>query len=407
MSNYPQTIHLYFLNKIQANINAITGDVKMKSPQTSIRKIKGRFTLVVMICTFLSACSSEPPPSEEIVRPIKAIQIGSAGEISGKKFPGVARPTQELDLSFRVGGTLNKIMVKIGQEVRIGDVIAILDSRDFEVAVANAKAGLANAKAALTNAKVEYDRYARIQQSDAGAVSQSAVEQRKATYDQAKATYDSAQAALNAENDKLSYATMKAPFDGVIVQRYVENYQDVAANSAAFRLVDMAKIEMDINIPENLIANLPFVQNPRVSFETFPGIAIPATIKEVSSEASQTTRTYKVRLIMEPPAGIDILPGMSGHATADVIRPGEEDNLQIFIPLSAVLSSSDSKTTYVWQYNPESQFVNKTIVEKGNLTNQGLVVTKGLKAGDWIATAGVHFLSEGQKVRLTGNGEGK
>ncbi|ALU42018.1 hypothetical protein AT705_03155 [Pseudoalteromonas rubra] len=123
-------------------------------------------------------------------------------------------------------------------------------------------------------------------------------------------------AQLNAAEDRLSYATLKAPFDGVVVQRYVENYQDINANSPTFRLVDISKMEMDISISENHISNLPYVKKPRVVFDAFPDIEIPARIKEVSSEASQTTRTYNVRLIMDPPPGIDILPGMSGVAMA-------------------------------------------------------------------------------------------
>ncbi len=375
----------------------------MNSRKTFMQQKPILKSLIMVTCLFLSACGSEPVSKDTAVRPVKAIQIGSTGEIGGKQFPGVARATQEVDLSFRVGGTLHEIEVKIGQEVRIGDVIARLDYRDFEVSVSNAKAGLANAKAMLTNAQIEYDRYVRIQQSDPGAVSESAVEQRQATYDQAKANFDSAQAMLNAENDKLSYATMKAPFDGVIVQRYVDNFQDVAPNSPVFRLVDMSKIEMDISIPENSISNLPYVQNPRVTFETFPNTVIPASIKEVSNEASQTTRTYNVRLIMDPPPGVDILPGMSGHATADVEVPGESDH-RVIIPISAVFGGHDSTSTYVWLYGSDTGQVTKTAVKKGNITQHGLIINEGLNSGDWVVIAGAHFLSEGQHVRMMDEG---
>ncbi|MEH6447386.1 MAG: efflux RND transporter periplasmic adaptor subunit [Oleispira sp.] len=354
----------------------------------------------------LSACDAEKPATADAIRPVKAMKIGFVEQVGNKRFPGIARATQEAELSFRVPGSLQRMPVNIGQEVKVGDVLATLDQRDFELRVDNAKASLANAGAQLKNAKIEYDRVLSIQKTDAGAVSQSLVDVRSAAYDSAKANYDSSITNLKAADDQLSYATLRAPFDGIIVQRYSENFQDVAANNPVFRLVDMSKIEMDISIPENLISKLPDVKNPRVLFDAFPGIVIPAKIKEISHEASQATRTYNIRLIMQPPAGIKILPGMSGSATGDVISSTQANHVAV-VPLSAVFSSDDSKITYVWKYNPDVQLVNKIAVEKGVMTNQGLVINKGIEIGDWIVTAGVNFLTEGKKVRLLNNSEDK
>jgi len=375
-------------------MNLNSGDNKMNI------RIKTRGLLVALTASgMLSACQPEQQQALDIIRPIKAIEIGNAKQLAGKSFPGVAKATQEVDLSFRVSGVLNKMPVKIGQEVRIGDVLAVLDQRDFEVNLANAEAGLANVKATLKNSKVEYDRVLRIQKNDPGAVSLSLVDQRQANYEQALATYTSAEAQLNSSQDQLSYATLKAPFDGVIVQRYIENFQDVRANNPVFRLVDISKIEMDINIPEKLISKLPYVQNIRATFDAFADVVIPAEVKEISNEASQSTRTYQVRVIMTPPAGIDILPGMSGQVTGEVLNQNQQTS-QVVVPLSAVFSSSDGKNTQVWIYQPKTQQVSLQAVTKGSITDNGLVITKGLKAGDWLVTAGVHFLREGQKVRL-------
>jgi len=110
--------------------------------------------LLGLLIVLLTACQPEAPHVSQAIRPIKAMQIGSAAQIAGKKFPGVAEATQEVELSFRVSGSLQKMPVKIGQEVRIGDVLAMLDKRDFEVEVDNAKASLANANAQLKNGKI-------------------------------------------------------------------------------------------------------------------------------------------------------------------------------------------------------------------------------------------------------------
>lgn len=353
----------------------------------------------VTLLTLLSACQPVQPTAEEVVRPIKALTIGDADILTGKNFPGVAKATQEVALSFRVSGVLAKMPVKIGQKVHLGDELAHLDHRDFEVEVANAKANLASAKAQLTNAQVENERVIRVQKTNPDVVSKSTIDLRLATYKQAQAVYASAQALLDAAKDKLSYSTLKAPFDGIVVRRYIENFQDVIPNTPVFRLVDISKIEMDVHVPENLISNLPYVRNIRVVFESFPEVAIPAKIKEVSNEASIATRAYQVRLIMTPPTGIKVLPGMTGRAYGEVIRSNSKKN-NIVIPITAVFSSADSTSTFVWKYNPELNIVNKHEVEKGVLTDQGLMINKGLNYGDIIATAGVQILTEGQKVTL-------
>ena len=362
---------------------------------------KGQQLTLVLFLALLSACQLGEPKVEKTVRPIKALKIGDA-VLAGKDFPGVAKATQEVDLSFRVSGVLAKMPIQIGQKLRLGDELAHLDHRDFEVEVANANANLASAKSQLTNAKVEYKRVVTVRKTNPDIVSQSEADLRLTTYEQAIAAYASARALLDAAQDRLSYSTLKAPFDGIVVRRYIENFQDVIPNKPVFRLIDISKIEMDIHIPESLISNLPYVRNIRVIFESFPGITIPAEIKEVSNEASLSTRTYQVRLIMTPPAGIKVLPGMTGRAYSDLIKHDSQGK-QIVIPIAAVFSSADSTSTFVWKYNSALNIVNKHEVEKGALTDQGLMIKKGLNEGDIIASAGVQILTDGQKVTLLGD----
>jgi RND family efflux transporter MFP subunit len=363
---------------------------------------KRQLLALIALLTLLSACQPAQPVAEKVIRPIKALTIGDADILAGKDFPGVAKATQEVDLSFRVAGVLTKMPIKVGQKVRQGDELAYLDPRDFEVNLANARANIASAKAQLTNAKVEYQRVLRVQKTNPDVVSKSTIDLRLSNFEQAQAAHASAQALVDAAKDRLSYATLKAPFDGTVVRRYIENFQDVIPNKPIFKLVDLAKIEMDVHIPENLISNLPYVRNIHVIFESFHDVAIPAEIKEVSNEASQSTRTYQVRLIMTPPLGIKVLPGMTGRAYGEMIKDNIKSS-QVIIPTSAVFSSADAKSTYVWKYDAELKTVNKHKIEKGVLVDQGLVITEGLHYGDIIATAGVHILTEGQAVTLLDN----
>ena len=209
---------------------------------------------------------------------------------------------------------------------------------------------------------------------------------------------------MAAAKDRLGYTYLKAPFNGIVTSTYVENYEDVKAKQPIVRLIDHSQIEMVINIPENIIYQADYLKAAgnalRVSFDPFPDREIEAQIKEIGKEASKTTRTYPITLIMDQPEDVKILPGMAGKATRAVAVPEIKDQPGIVIPETAVFSPDDSDTTYVWVIDDQAKTVRKREVKTGELLDTGIAITDGLKPGEWIATAGVHYLQEGQEVRI-------
>jgi RND family efflux transporter MFP subunit len=174
-------------------------------------------------------------------------------------------------------------------------------------------------------------------------------------------------------------------------------------------MVDDSRVEMVVNIPENLISNLPYISNIRVRFDAFPDVEVSATIKEVGREASKTTRTYPVTLLMEQPQGARILPGMAGRVFADnttATATGGAADKTIVVPITAIFSPRENDQSFVWVGDEKTGSVSRREVTIGQITDTGVPVLKGLKAGDWVGTAGVSYLSEGQKVKLM-SAEGK
>jgi RND family efflux transporter MFP subunit len=291
--------------------------------------------------------------------------------------------------------------------------------------VRQAKAAVNKTEAAMTLANQEYDRIMRIQKKDAGAVSQSMVDRVAAEKERAESTLGAAkedlqiaesgarpediaakqaeirslQADVEATKDRLSYTYLKAPFGGVIVETFVENFEDVRAKEPIVRLLDPSRIEMVVDIPENLISYAPQVEEVLVRFDPFPDVEISAKIKEIGTEASQTTRTYPVTLIMDPPQGVQILPGMAGKAlTKERVGP-EATEGGIEVPLSALLQSGEENRSYVWVIDEPSNTVTRRPVTIGQFTDFGVLVAEGLEPGEWVVTAGVHQLRDGQQVR--------
>ena len=401
----------------------------------------------ILSAVLLAACEQEVAKVEP-VRPIRAVQVGGEVVQRGSGLPGRAKATQEVNLSFRVSGPLIALPINIGDVVETGAMLARIDSRDFEVSLRNvdgqlnqarsqleamriarpediqrARAGVNEAEAALKLAQQNRDRLIGIQEQDPGAVSQSMVDQAVAGKSAAdarlvsareelsiaevgarpediaakEAEIDSLEAAVQSARDELEYTYLRAPFDGTIVAKYVENFEDVRPKQAILRLLDTTRIELVVDVPETRISNLAYVRDILVRFDAFPDIEIPAEIKEVGREASQTTRTYPVTLIMDQPEDAKILPGMAGRATAEVATL---DAVGLVVPVTAVFSVNGEDGSYVWVIDETSQTVSRRAVEIGQIVPHGISVTSGIEPGDWVATAGVHSLEEGQQVRL-------
>lgn len=347
----------------------------------------------------LSACDKVEPEKKEVIRPVRAMQVADVTHFRQRQFPGIAKATQEVDLAFRVSGPLTEFPTNVGDEISKGDIVARIDPRDFQVQVNNARGQLDRAKANLKRAEADYEREMNILSKDAGATSQAAVERKEASRDQARAEITSVQATLTSATDSLKYTYLRAPFDGIVVNTYVENFEDVRAKKPIIRIVDVSSIEMIINIPESLISGVSQVSHIEVVFDPFPTVKVLAEIKEVGTEASKSTRTYPITLLMAQPSEVKILPGMAGKATGEAsATEGIATGIQV--PLTAVFSPDDIDKTYVWIIDKKSNQVTKREVSIGSLKDSGIMVTQGLNAGEWIAIAGVHYLREGMDIKI-------
>ena len=348
-------------------------------PQRSIPLAPGALAAALLACG-----AGPPPPSKP--RPLRSMVVGDAEGLERRRFPGRAQATQELNLAFEVAGRMIERPVMVGSEVQQGDVLAVLDPRDFQNA-------LDRSVAERDRSKAFYERVA--QAARTGAVSQQEVTDAEARMRRAEAT-------LRINQKALDDSVLVAPFAGTISATYVENFQQVRAKQAVLRLLDTSRLEMEINIPENLISMSPFVKHVWLCFDQYPGREFPAEVLEVSNEASQATRTFPVTLVFDPPEDVVIKPGMAGAGCrAEIDLPDDLRVSGIEVPASAILTddSQQSQTTYVWLVDEASSTVSRVPVEKVRLSTRGVQV-RGLEVGQRIATAGVHYLREGQQVRI-------
>jgi len=359
--------------------------------------------IVTVLCLFvlLGACEKPEVEKAEPVRPVKAMKVGDIETIDNSYVPGKARAAQEVDLSFRVDGPLVERPINVGDSIVQGDLIARIDPRDYEVELRNTEGRLDNQKAELRRATSEYQRELRIYKEDPGATSEVAVERKREARDKARAGIASLEAEVDAARDRLDYTNLRAPFDGTITKTYVENYQTVQPNEQIARLLDNRRVKFDMDLPEKWISFVPYIEDVTVIYDAFPNRSVPAEIFEVSKEASRTTRTYRVTLMMDQPEGARILAGMAGKATGKMRLPEEMAEQQgLTVPPSAVFSPDTGDTSFLWVVDEQNNTVHQRKVEARTLSDGGVIVDQGVQPGEWVVTAGVHYLREGQEVRI-------
>ena len=347
----------------------------------------------------LVACGPEPEKAP-LIRPVIAIRVADTSGLMERAFPGRAKAGQEVNLSFRVAGPLIALPASVGDEFKAGDLVARIDPTDFESAVRTVQGQLEREQARARRTQADFDRLENIYKEDPGATSKAAIDRARQLRDSAKAGAGSLRASVKAARDQLSYTKLKAPFDGVIVETYVENFETIIAKQPILRLLNPEIIEFVISVPENLIGLAPYVESIVVKFDALPGIDVPADVKEIGKEASQATRTYPATLVMKQPPGAEILPGMAGKAYIVARPPTDHEEVGIEIPATAVFTGDDPEKSYVWVVDETSKTLSRREVEIDGLSRFGTRVTAGLEPGELIVIRGVHSVADGQQVKI-------
>lgn len=346
----------------------------------------------------LVGCEEPATPEGAMPRPVRAIKVGVSDQLGQRSFSGRAQAARQVALAFRVPGRVLERPVIVGDDVEEGQVVARLDPAPYQAEVDRLRAEFAAATAAFENASAQYARVAELVKK--GTYSQARGDRAKAENDSARARVAATEAALEAAELNLQYSVLEAPLAGRIVATYVEKFEEVRAQEPVVRLLDISRVEMVIEIPETLISLVPLVEEVGVVFDAFPDHALIATVKEIGAEASATTRTFPVTLVMDQPADFVILPGMAGRASAHKVRR-EAERKAITVPVSALIDAdAGPDRANVWIVDPATTTVSRREVRIEGMADHGVLIESGLQVGEWVVTAGANSLVDGQRVRL-------
>ena len=348
-------------------------------------------SLLLASSFLLSGCEEPPQTFVASSRPVKTMVIGEQQSGDTRTFPAVVDAIQKADISFRVNGKIHKMLVKEGDKVKKGQLLAELDPTDFKIT-------LNDRKASYDTAKANYDRAVKLVKK--GAISQ-------VDHDEIRAKYHSAKANLDTAKQDLRYTKLKANFDGYIAKRHVESFEEVIFSQTIFSLEDVSALKIKIDVPENLMILInKSGENARQLYAIFDNISnqqFPLRFLETSTKADPNTKTFKVTLEMKTPNDYNVLPGMTATVIAELFPDESQSVSTVVLPVSAVISDNEKQAT-VWVVDEKTMTVNPKKVKPGLMVGDTMQVD-GLNPGERVVIAGAPFLRNNMKVTILKTGE--
>jgi len=357
----------------------------------SVYLLSRRLGLCAVLLSTLISCQQEAQQEAEApkIRPAKIHLVADPSKETIRNFPAEVEANEDSQMAFRVSGQIIEFPVKAGNEVKKGQLLARLDPKDFKLRLDDRQARFNLALSQFERAKSLLEKKL-VSPSD---------------FDEAKANLAVAESSLNTAKSELEYTYLRAPYAGSIARVMVENYENIQAKQTILTLQTRDQIDISIQVPESIISRVKKGSNyqPTVIFDAYKGKEYLVTVKEWDTQADPSTLTYKVVFSLPTPDEFNLLPGMTANIRIDLSKVTTIEAAKFTVPVSAVFAAEDqpvdSPEKFVWRVNPETMQVSRVAVTVGEMSEQGIEIISGIKAGDLIVSAGVHFLSEGMKVR--------
>lgn len=351
--------------------------------------------MLLALPAVLVSCKQREPEAAVAIRPLLSVVV-SPQAVNRLDYAGTIEPRIKAKLGFRVFGHVIKREVGIGDIVKKGQVIAMLDPLNLQLSVRSAKADLSSAEAQLRNAvTIERRQYELLQ---VNTVSQSDYDNALLARERAEAVVAKAQANLTKAREQLSYAELHAEFDGVITSVSAEVGQVLAAGETAFIEAQPEIRDAVIDVPEDEIFAITGGESFNVSLLLDPSIRASGKVREIAPQSDAKTRTRRVKIsLANPPPPFRLGTIVTATANTDV-------SPQIVLPQSAILH--EGEITRLWVVDPKTKTVLRRTVTINNKDKSAtkVVILSGLQTGERVAIAGVHSLQDGQRVRIDSEG---
>lgn len=344
------------------------------------------------VAVMLSACSPDQP-TVQAPRPVRTVEISYDHARDINRYVGTVQSRHEVDQAFRVGGKVAQRNVDVGQFVREGSILAVLDDSDYRLAEEASRQQWAVAVEQTRQADSDRQRLTALKAD--GSVSAADDERAHTNAQTAHATAEAEARKLELARNRLKYTMLRASRSGVVTAVRAEAGQVVAEGQPVVSIANPDESEIVIDVPEDQLSVFKEARF-KASLASAPNEIFDVTLRELSPQAAAQTRTYRARL--KPMQALPL------GATATVTAERVMTSISVAAVPATALTQNGGQPA-LWVVTPEGKDP-VGVVELVQVAMLGYrndeVLVSGPQAGALVVTAGVQKMASGLKVALPG-----
>ncbi len=303
--------------------------------------------------------------------------------VERKVFSGVVEENNGISLGFKTPGQLKRILVKEGDYVRSGQLLAELDDADYQL-------GVEAAQIQYDQLHDEVDRATRLFEKNSMSAND---------YEKATAGLRQLEVQLQVNKNKLDYTKLYSPVAGYIQSVNFSPAEMVDAGTAVFSLLDVSGMEVVVDIPSAMYDRA----SDFSGFSSRPagrgdGKWIPLTFLSLVPKAD-SNQLYRMRLAVPASEVKSLVSGMNMEVAVEVTDTVSDNIAALWLPVSALFRDTDGAEC-VWVLQPDSTVVKRPVMVDHARSGASVAVTSGVAPAESVVRAGVNVLTEGEKVRV-------
>ena len=359
------------------------------------QSMKFKHTYLLAVVCILTACGGSTP--QVVQTSYNTMTIGKSDIEVPLKFSATLKGTADVTITPQISGQLMEVCITEGQQVKKGQVLFRIDSRDAQLELESAEANLLAAKAQESSAKLEYESSRNLY--DKRIVSKYVLNNAENQYMQAQASVAQYQAMANRARVNLGYCTITAPVAGVIGSIPVYAGDQISPSTYLTLLSGNAKMYAEFSVSESILEERANGEEDG-SLEDFPDVTFlfksgseynkKGRITSITGTVDRTTGALTCKATFPNPNGV-LYSGIQGT----VVIPFDVQDV-IVVPQNAIVRLQNKSLAY--KVGADSCAYSAIVETVGIGSDRDIVVIKGLEPGDIIVTEGANNLMEGQRV---------
>lgn len=312
-------------------------------------------------------------------------------------LPATIEAAWSAQISSKVDGRIIRMLVNVGDRVVAGQTLCHFDTTELDLAVLQAQANLLQAQANADNAESNFERTQSLYNDKVSPKKD--YERDRSTRDATSAQVGVASANLRIMQRKVTEATIVAPHDGVVVERRAQEGYYAKAGEPIFVLADDSDVIIKKNVPEGKVSEISVGMPMTITVDAVPGKKFFASITRIYPSAVLPTRTYTSEATITNNNG-ELHMGMS--ATVQITGKARKNTL--CVPERALVIKDDQKSVFVVL---KGNTVKQTVVEIGAIGNGLAEILSGISEADTIVLSGQNKISDGDTIKISGDGAAK